>query len=218
MVALRPGQGTSAAQRSLIVVGIAVVVGLVVMPFGPWQLAPLAGWAAGAAWWLVTVWRKLLPLGPQDTESLATREDDSRVAAELLLVSASVASLLGTGFALIKANQTTGGGKAFLTTAALLTVVVSWAMVHTLFALRYAHMYYTKPIGGIDFKSRDDRPDYHDFAYVAFTIGMTFQVSDTDIQSREIRRAVLRHALLAYLFGAVILAVAVNTIAGIFFK
>jgi uncharacterized membrane protein len=215
---LRPGEGLSAAQRALIAVGIAVVVGLVIMPFAPWQLAPLAGWVAGAAWWLVSVWQKVRPLGPQETESSATREDDSRVAAELLLVSASVASLLGTGFALIKANQTTGGGKAFLTTVALLTVVVSWAVVHTVFALRYARLYYTKPIGGIDFKTRDERPDYHDFAYVAFTIGMTFQISDTDIQSRVIRRAVLRHALLSYLFGAVILAVAVNTIAGIFFK
>ena len=121
MMVFRPGEGKSAAQRALIAVGIAVVVGLVIMPFAPWQLAPLAGWVAGAAWWLVSVWWKVRTFGPPETEALATREDDSRVAAELLLVSASVASLLGTGFVLIKANQTTGGGKAFLTTAALLT-------------------------------------------------------------------------------------------------
>ncbi len=95
-----------------------------------------------------------------------------------------------------------------------LTVVVSWSVVHTVFALRYAREYYSTPVGGIDFKSDDEEPDYQDFAYVAFTVGMTFQVSDTDVQARPIRRTVIRHALLAYLFGAVILAVAVNVIAG----
>ena len=70
------------------------------------------------------------------------------------------------------------------------------------------------PVGGIDFKS-DEAPDYLDFAYVAFTVGMTFQVSDTDVQARRIRRTVTRHAFLAYLFGAVILAVAVSVIAGL---
>ncbi len=97
----------------------------------------------------------------------------------------------------------------------MLTVALSWALVQTVFALRYAHEYYTAPVGGIDFKTKDEQPDYQDFAYVAFTVGMTFQVSDTDIQARRIRRTVLRHALLAYLFGAVILAVMVNVIASL---
>jgi len=96
------------------------------------------------------------------------------------------------------------------------TIVCSWLLVHTVFALRYAHVYYTEPEGGIDYKSKGlEDPDYLDFAYTAFTIGMTFQVSDTDIQRREIRRTVLRHALLAYLFGAIILAVAINLIASL---
>jgi uncharacterized membrane protein len=99
-----------------------------------------------------------------------------------------------------------------LTAAGVATVALSWAVVHTVFALRYAHEYYTPPVGGIDFKSRE-LPDYRDFAYVAFTVGMTFQVSDTDIQRRETRRTVIRHALISYLFGAVILAVVVNVIA-----
>lgn len=92
---------------------------------------------------------------------------------------------------------------------AVLTVILSWAVVHSVFALRYAHEYYTEPIGGIDFKNPDP-PDYRDFIYVAFTVGMTFQVSDTDVQSRTVRRTVINHALLAYLFGAVILALTVN--------
>ncbi len=87
--------------------------------------------------------------------------------------------------------------------------------MHTVFALRYAHEFYTPPVGGIDFKTEHELPDYQDFAYVAFTIGMTFQVSDTDIQACRTRRTVLRQALLAYLFGAVILAVVVNVIASL---
>jgi uncharacterized membrane protein len=137
------------------------------------------------------------------------------VATSVLLLSASVASLVGTGLDLLKANQAHGGGRAVLTGIGMLTVAMSWALVQTVFALRYAHEYYTPPVGGIDFKTDGERPDYHDFAYVAFTVGMTFQVSDTDIQARRTRRTVLRHALLAYLFGAVILAVVVNVIASL---
>src|SRR4051794_30143954 len=211
-------RGMSAVQRAFVALSIAFVVGLATAPFTPWQLSPLLGWIAGSVWWLVSVWVKVRRCSPEQTRALSTREDDSRIVAELLLVSASVASLAGTAFALIKANQTTGAGKAALTAGALGTIVVSWSIVHTSFALRYAHLYYTPPIGGIDFKTRDERPDYRDFAYVAFTVGMTFQVSDTDIQSRVIRRTVLNHAILAYLFGAVILAVAINTAAQIFFK
>ncbi len=93
-------------------------------------------------------------------------------------------------------------------------MVLSWAVVHTVFTLRYAHEYYAAPSGGIDFKN-DAPPDYQDFAYVAFTVGMTFQVSDTDVQKRVIRRTILRHALLSYLFGAVILAVTINVVANL---
>ncbi len=98
------------------------------------------------------------------------------------------------------------------------TIVCSWLLVHTVFALRYAHVYYTEPEGGIDFKTQPrgtEDPDYLDFAYTAFTIGMTFQVSDTDITRREMRHQLLRHALISFLFGAVILATTVNVVAGL---
>jgi len=89
-------------------------------------------------------------------------------------------------------------------------VAVSWLVVHTLFTLRYARLYHSTG-GGVDF-NQDDPPRYLDFAYLAFTIGMTFQVSDTNLTSPAIRAAALRHALLSYLFGAVILATSVNFI------
>ncbi len=142
-------------------------------------------------------------------------KNDRRASGELLLVGASVASLAGVASGLIKAHESGPGLEIVLTTMSVLTVALSWAVVHTVFALDYARDYDTPPVGGIDFKSDHDEPDYRDFASVAFTVGMTFQVSDTDIGSRTIRRTVLRHALLSYLFGAVIVALLVNVVASL---
>ena len=124
-------------------------------------------------------------------------------------------SLVGVVLAFLKANQGNHENEIWLEGAGIATIVSSWLLVHTVFMLRYAHLYYTPPTGGIDFKMRPEEPDYVDFAYTAFTIGMTFQVSDTDITSRAMRRQVLRHALVSFLFGAVILATTVNVIAGL---
>ncbi len=94
-------------------------------------------------------------------------------------------------------------------------VVLSRGMVHTIFPLRHAGLHYrTSAPGGIDF-NQDVPPRYRDFAYVAFTLGMTFQVSDTAIRDSEIRATALRHALLAYLFGTLVIAVTVNMLAGL---
>lgn len=194
------------------VTALGVVVGALVATLGPWQFSVLAGWDASAAAFIGLVWLSVRRFTPEETAEFATREDDSRVAASVLLLAASVVSLAGIGLDLFKASDARTGGRVVLTVIAIATVALSWAVVHTVFALRYAHEYYTDPIGGIDFKSDTERPDYLDFAYIAFTVGMTFQVSDTDVQVRRIRRSVLRQALLSYLFGAVILAVMVNVI------
>jgi uncharacterized membrane protein len=204
----------SALERLLIVAVIGIVTGVAVAFVAPWQLAVLAGWDAMAATFVAWVWIGVARFTPEATRVHATQEDTNRVSASVLLLSASVVSLVGTALALTKANNAHSGGRAVLLGCSVLTIALSWAVVHTVFALRYAHEYYTDPVGGIDFKS-EESPDYLDFAYVAFTVGMTFQVSDTDVQARRIRRTVIRHALLAYLFGAVILAVAVSVIAGL---
>jgi len=194
------------------------VAGIVAAFLAPWQLSTLIGWDVAAALFVVWVWTSAGRFDPDETHRFATREDDSRVSAQLLVLSACVVSLAGVGFDLLKASESgTASGHVALVSAALLTVVLSWATVHTAFALRYAHEYYLQPVGGIDFKSGSDyAPDYRDFAYVAFVVGMTFQVSDTDITRRQIRRTVLQHSLLAYLFGAVIIAVVINIVAQIF--
>jgi uncharacterized membrane protein len=205
----------SARARLITVVVLGAAVGGLVALLGPWQLAVLAGWDVAAATFITWVWLSVGRFTPEETGEFATREDDSRVATSILLLSASVVSLVGIGLDLVKASNAHNGGRVALTVIAVVTVALSWAVVHTVFALRYAHEYYTEPIGGIDFKTLVEHPDYLDFAYVAFTVGMTFQVSDTDVQARRIRRTVVRHALLSYLFGAVILAVVVNVIASV---
>jgi uncharacterized membrane protein len=93
-------------------------------------------------------------------------------------------------------------------------VALAWASVHTVFTTRYARLYFTGSPGGVDWGGSEP-PSYLDFAYLAFTVGMTFQVSDTAVTDRRIRFAVLRHALLSYLFGTVFIATMINLVAGL---
>jgi uncharacterized membrane protein len=190
-----------------------LAVGVALAWVVPWQLALLTGWDAVAVVVLLRVWLRVSRFSADETKEFATLEDDSRASADLLILTASMASLAGAAFGLLKAHQSAPTLKTLLTVGTVLTVGLSWAVVHTVFALRYAHQYYSLVPGGIDFKSGAYEPDYGDFAYVAFTVGMTFQVSDTDIGDRIIRRTILRHALISYLFGAIIVALMVNVIA-----
>src|SRR5262249_26430168 len=111
---------------------------------------------------------------------LVAREDDEEGTARALLVGASVASLLGAGYALHLAGQQNGLHRAALITVAVATVVLSWTLINTVYTLRYADQDFGSARGGIEFGGEDgqERPSYRDFAYVAFTIGMTYQVSN----------------------------------------
>ena len=202
----------SAGQRvtwSMLVGAVAgAVVSLVTVP----SAAILAGWDVAVVIYLVWVWIAVWRLDPGTTGRLAKREDPSSAVAELVVIGAGIAMLVAVGFALARAGQATGGMKAFLVTLGLLSVVLSWTIVHTVYALRYARAYYSEPNGGIEF-NEEEPPTYTDFAYFAFTVGMTFQVADTNITSKEIRRITLHHALLSYLFGAVLLGLVINVVA-----
>jgi uncharacterized membrane protein len=195
----------------------ATVVGLlalgVAMAFSPWQLDLLAVWDGTAAAYLIGVWLEIGRLDNAQTAATATREDDTRAMTRVLLLVTSTVSLVGVGLALAKATREGGSTQAVISVFAVVTIVLSWAVVHTTYLLRYAHLYYLVPPGGIDFNG-DDEPDYLDFAYLAFTLGMTYQVSDTDIQDPTIRRTVLAHTLLSYVFGTVIIAATINIVAG----
>lgn len=182
--------------------------------FGSWIYAPAIGWDVTALFFVATVWLGIWPLSAETTGQRATREDPSRATSDVLTLCASVASLVAVGVVLVRAHSAHGVEQGMLAGLGLLSVAVSWLTVHTIFTLRYALLYYADPEGGIDF-NQQDRPSYRDFAYLAMTIGMTFQVSDTNLQSTDIRTTALRHGLLSYLFGAIILAAAVNLIAGL---
>jgi uncharacterized membrane protein len=179
----------------------------------PWQAAVLIGWTAAAAVYLASVWWHVLPKNEQLTAEHATALDDTRVLADLLVLTACVSTLLAVALLLVKAGNA-GNAKGWYAALAVVTVVSAWAVVHTVFTLRYAELYYADEPGGLDFHG-DGAPTYHDFAYLAFTIGMTYQVSDTEVTAREFRRTILRHALLSFVFGATIIATTVNLVAGL---
>jgi uncharacterized membrane protein len=191
-------------------VGLAVAIAL----GAGWAEAVLGAWVAAAVVYLALVWHDIALKDADATKALSQSEDDSRAASESVLLGGSVASLVAVVFTLAHAGHDTGAARVATTLFALVSVALAWACVHTVYTLRYARLYYAPPVGGIDYPD-DDPPDYRDFAYLAFTVGMTYQVSDTDLSIKPTRRAVLQHALLSYLFGAVILAVAINAVAGL---
>jgi uncharacterized membrane protein len=188
-----------------------VIVGLL---GGTWQVAVLSVWIAAAGVNLVWVWVSIHGLDATRTAQVATLEDDSRFAADLLLVSASLASLIGVALALVSASGEQGLSKALTTVVATASIVLSWALVQTVYTLRYAHLYYGTG-RGIHFEGEGE-PDYRDFAYLAFTIGMTYQVSDATLAAKPIRRIALRHALLSWVFGTAVVAMTINIVASLF--
>jgi uncharacterized membrane protein len=199
--------------RTVVAFGAGAAVWITIELFAPWPVALLVAWNVAMAVYVAWVWVGVGHLDAEATRIVATREDSSRVTADLVLILASLMNLVGLAFVLVEASGASRLAARLMNVAIVSSVGLSWAAVHTVFALRYAHLYY-KHGGGIDFGS--DAPDYRDFAYLAFTVGMTFQVSDTTIGSREIRRTVLRHALLSNLFSVVIVATTINVIVGLF--
>jgi len=208
----------TARARVLWTTAVAGVALLVSALLAPWQVAVLLGWDAGALVFVAWTWWDTWRLSSDETRQLARREDDFEGAAHVILVMASLVSLVGAGFDLFKASDETGVAQTFFTAVAVVTVVISWLAVQIVFTVRYARLYFDERGGlggGINFHQDDPAPDYRDFAYVSFTLGMTYQVSDTDVSSRKIRRTVLRHALISYVFGVSVVAVLVNVVAGL---
>jgi uncharacterized membrane protein len=189
----------------------AVVVGLSYR----WSYAPISGWILAALTFETWAWLAIWRMDGEQTRLHATREDPSRAAADLLLFGANVASLGAVAYVIVEAGDArTAVAQGVLAAVALLSVAVSWVLVQTLFTLRYARLYYAGIPGGVEFIG-EQLPRYQDFAYLAYTMGMTYQVSDTNLQSSEFRAVVLRHALLSYVFGSVILATTINLVVGL---
>lgn len=203
--------GYAAARlASSAIVGAGMLAGTLVAG-ASWGVAVCLGWCALAVVFLGSVFAVVLPKDAGATKRRARADDVSRATADLMVLGASVASLVAVGYTLLDAGKAHGTHEALLILLAIASVALAWALVHTVYLLRYAGLYYGDPIGGVDFNVDED-PDFRDFAYLAFTIGMTFQVSDTNITARPIRRMALRHALLSFVFGAVIVAVTINVV------
>jgi uncharacterized membrane protein len=209
-----PIPSASARSKLLVAIGAGVFTGVVAALLGTGRTAPLIGWDAlvvvFCGWVWATVWR----LDARSTQAHAQRENPSRDLADALLLAAAIASLVAVGVVLFGAGRDPGPERYWEAGLAVFSVSVSWTMVHTVFALKYARLYYGGTPGGIDF-NEPDPPQYSDFAYLAFTIGMTFQVSDTNLQSKDIRRTALRHAWLSFPLGAVIIATSINLVSGL---
>jgi uncharacterized membrane protein len=177
----------------------------------PASLALLLGWVVTTVVYLTWIWLTVRTRGPEETAEHAAAIDPDRLTTDWLLVVSAVASLVAVGFVLVRATAEQGPREFAQVGLALLSVVLSWAMVHTVFMLRYARLYYAGDHPCITFGG-PDRPTYADFAYFSFVIGMTYQVSDTTLNGTTIRRTVLGHSLLAYLFGTGIVAGAVSLV------
>lgn len=198
------------AIMAVIGVAAAIVAGLL----GAWGYAPVVGWIAAALTFCLITWADSRNRDAAQTAAMARREDPSPSATDLLILLANVASLVAVAYLLVQADSARGARQALLAGLAVASVAVSWTLIHTLYMLRYAVLYYSGSVGGINF-NQPDMPSFVDFAYLAFTIGMTYQVSDTNLESTQIRAAAFRHGLLSFIFGSMILATMINLVAGL---
>jgi uncharacterized membrane protein len=184
-----------------------------------WTFAASIGFDIAALLFVVWTWVVVARMDAAQTALHATREDPTRRTSRLIVLAACLASLGGVGFVLVRAADERGAQRAWVAALGVGSIAVSWLVVHALFTLHYAELYYggggdprqpgSGKAGGIDF-GLESPPRYGDFAYLAFTVGMTYQLSDTPLTTRELRAAVLWHALVSYLFGALIIGASVN--------
>lgn len=205
----RPAGTILSWRRQLLCLGGGVLAAALTAVAGVPEIAVLVGWAAAAVGLLVGVWRLSWARGWEGTKRLAEEEGRTRVT-DAVVLSAAVASLAAVVEALLRSSTQDAVGVVTVVLG-VLVVILSWALVNTVFALKYARLYYAGGDGGIDF-GQEEPPTYSDFAYVAFTVGMSFAVPDTQVTATPIRKVGLGHALLSYLFGTVVIAVAVNLV------
>jgi len=208
--ARRGWRSAPAGVHLLVSLVAAGVTGGIAAPVLGWATAGLIAWVAAALVFLVWTWTSLWPLGAEETASMAARQDGSRAVRDLALIVTSIGTLMAVALVIFRAHQNPPP-RIVLGVAC---IAASWLVLNTVFTLRYARLYYTDPRGGVDFNQQDD-PTFPDFAYLAFTIGMCFQVSDTALQKTAVRATALRHGLTSFVFDAVIIAVTVNVVAGL---
>ena len=208
-----------ARARLVIALGVGLAVALLVPDRLGSALRLIAGWDAAAFSMGVLAWALIFHAGAdaKRTRGHAADEDPGRRAVWVIAILASGFSLLATAVVLRSARTCPIESRPAFIALALIAVATAWALTHTAYALRYAHLYYRDDgdgEGGLSFPG-DAKPAYLDFAYFAFTIGMCFQVSDVQITSPAIRRAALVHAVLSFIYNTMILALALNLASGL---
>ncbi len=214
-----------AHHRVMVAIAAALLTFILVRTFGdrihlPAQI--IIVWNGFAWTTLALAWWEIFVSEPAVVIRTAKLQDSSRVLIFLFVIVAAFASLLAVGVLLGGAKNVSGTRLTLQLVLAVTTVMSSWALVHTLFALRYAHLYYTIAGNedvecdgdGLEFPG-EDRPDYLDFAYFSFVIGMTCQVSDVEVTERAIRRLALVHGVLTFVYNTVILALSINIASGL---
>jgi uncharacterized membrane protein len=214
LTAVRPARlgwrSAPAGVHLLVSLAAGGIAGGIAAPLVGWATAGLIAWVAAGLVFLVWTWAALWPLGAEDTARAAVREDGSRAVRDLALVGISIGTLMAVALAIFRAHQHPPVRVAL----GVGCIATSWLVLNTVYTLRYARLYYSEPRGGVDFDQQDD-PAFQDFAYLAFTIGMCFQVSDTSLQETAVRATALRQAVTSFVFDVVIIAVTVNVVAGL---
>lgn len=177
-------------------------------------------WDVFALTYIFLSWTVFFYRPPEQIRKVAREDDGSRLYVFLVILVAAFSSMF-TVLLLMLSEDTSNTAKALYIPVAVGGMLLSWAMVHTTFTVHYAHLYYDDAIGdttkhaeGLNFP-KEKKPDYLDFAYFSFVIGMTFQVSDIQIESRIIRRTSLVHALLSFILNTFVVALTINLIAGL---
>jgi uncharacterized membrane protein len=177
-------------------------------------------WISFASTIIIMDWIIILSSHPREVRKIAKLQDSSRTFLFLFVIAASLASFGAIVF-LLKSSKGHGATVSEHILLAITAVIISWWLLHTIFTLRYAHLYFDtdkddgtpRQAGGLDFPG-DEEPDYMDFVYFSFVLGMTFQVSDVEISSKEIRRLAWMHGLLSFTYNTAILALSINVISG----
>jgi uncharacterized membrane protein len=178
-------------------------------------------WDAGMICFLGSTWALMVQAIPKTMRRNAQSQDEGRLVILSLITAAACASILAITFILRETKEKEISIVIPHVILAVVTIIGSWLIVHTIFAIHYAHEYYqdhktqrNSQAGGLDFPADID-PDYWDFLYFSFVIGMTSQVSDVQITSRSMRRLALLHSILSFFFNTAIVAMSINIIAGL---
>jgi uncharacterized membrane protein len=207
-------------RRAVVRIGISFAVGLAaylcVRGRLPSAMSTLIGWDMGALTLLALSWGGISNADAEATRQRAGSEDPGRTLVYVIVVTTSSVSLLAATLLLRNTNTLPPEFAGAVAALCLVTVALAWTTTHAAFTFRYAHLYYredSEGVGGVDLPGKEP-PTYFDFAYFAFTIGMCFQVSDICVTSRQIRRAVLLHAVISFAYNSIILAFVLNLVFG----